>query len=132
MSLHSRPALQAVSSDIAGFLFHPNVNRDSNPGCRRSFFDQPSLQLSPATQFNPKVPNALRNPVPLTFPQEPSLARSVAERFDGVSVEGIGVSTAGAAVDDGFAGCAQGAGPLVNMSDFLLKPPTSGEQGASR
>lgn len=83
-------------------------------------------------QFNPEIPSALRNPVPLAFPQQPSLARSVAERFDGVSVEGIGVSTAGTAVDDEFAGCAQGAGPLVNMSDFLLKPPTSEEEGASR
>lgn len=76
--------------------------------------------------------HSLRNPVPLNFPQEPSLARSVADRFDGVSVEGMGISTAGAVVDDEFAGCAQGAGPLVNMSDFLLKPPGAREQGASR
>lgn len=70
--------------------------------------------------------------MPLTAPQEPSLARSVADRFDGVSVQGMGVSTAGVAVEDAFAGCAQGASPLVHMSDFLLKPPGADEQGASR
>lgn len=99
---------------------------------RRTFFDQPSLDLSPAVHFNMHIPSELRNPVPLSSPQEESLARAIADRFDGVSVEGTRVSTAGVKIEDGFGGCAQGAGPLVNMSDFLLMAPGAEEQGASR
>ncbi|CAM9341769.1 unnamed protein product, partial [Choristocarpus tenellus] len=90
-------------------------------------FDQPELVLSPAENFNPRTPPSMRNPVPMDAPDTPGLARSLADRFDGVSVDGLAVPTAGGrGVEDQFAGCAQGADPLVNMSNFLL-----GEEGGS-
>ncbi|CAM9094590.1 unnamed protein product, partial [Laminaria digitata] len=100
----------------------------------RNAFDQPSLQLSPRANFNPGMPSSLRNPVPLDAPQDPSLARSVADRFDGVSVEGTAVSVppGGATGEDHFNGCAQGAEPLVNMSNFLLEGAGVDERGATR
>lgn len=84
------------------------------------------------------MPANLRNPVPIDAPESPSsLARSVADRFDGVSVEGTAVHVPpDGAREDMFAGCAQGASPLVNMSDFLLGGDTIAEaeeeKGASR
>lgn len=72
--------------------------------------------------------------MPLDAPQDPSLARFVADRFDGVSVEGTAVSVppGGAAEEDHFQGCAQGAEPLVNMSNFLLEGAGVDERGATR
>lgn len=99
-------------------------------------FDQPSLLLSPATNFNPEKPAGVRNPVPMDVPQDPeSLARQVADRFDGVSVEGTSVLLPPGqdpSLEDQFRGCAQGASPLVYMSDFLLQGAGTDEQGASR
>ncbi|CBJ29591.1 conserved unknown protein [Ectocarpus siliculosus] len=102
----------------------------------RSMFDQPSLLLSPATNFNPGKPSRVRNPVPMDAPEDPeSLARQVADRFDGISVEGTSVLLPpgeGPSLEDQFGGCAQGASPLVYMSDFLLQGAGADEQGASR
>ncbi|CAM9424100.1 unnamed protein product, partial [Ectocarpus fasciculatus] len=102
----------------------------------RSMFDQPPLLLSPTTHFNPGKPSMVRNPVPMDAPQDPeSLARQVADRFDGVSVEGASVLLPpgeGPSLEDQFGGCAQGASPLVYMSDFLLQGAGADEQGASR
>lgn len=72
--------------------------------------------------------------MPLDAPQESSLARFVADRFDGVSVEGTAVSVppGGATAEDHFHGCAQGAEPLVNMSNFLLEGAGADERGATR
>lgn len=101
----------------------------------RNAFDQPSLRLSPGTHFNPSMPQNLRNPVPIDAPESPSLARSVADRFDGVSVDGMAVIVppGGVGEKDIFAGCAQGASPLVNMSEFLLGMEAGeNEKGASR
>lgn len=94
-------------------------------------FDQPSLLLSPATQFNLDKPLSMRNPVPLDAPEDDSLARSVADRFDGVSVEGKSVLTPAGELDH-FEGCAQGASPLVNMSNFLMGGAGPEEEGSSR
>lgn len=77
--------------------------------------------------------SSLRNPVPLNAPQDHSFARCVADRFDGVSVEGTAVSVPpGGATEDHFNGCAQGAEPLVNMSNFLLEDAGVDERGATR
>lgn len=69
-------------------------------------------------------------------PEDPeSLARQVADRFDGISVEGTSVLLPpgeGPSLKDRFGGCAQGASPLVYMSDFLLQGAGADEQGASR
>lgn len=70
--------------------------------------------------------------MPLDAPEEAGFAHAVAERFDGVSVQGTGISTSGIVTEDKFNGCAQGAVPLVNMSDFLLGQVGQGEKGASR
>ncbi|CAM9759620.1 unnamed protein product, partial [Discosporangium mesarthrocarpum] len=89
-------------------------------------FNQPDLVLSPATNFNPGKPPKERNPVPMDAPAVPGLAHFISERFDGVHVDGIAVpakpvATGGAGgLTDQFDGCAQGASPLVNMSNFLL------------
>lgn len=102
--------------------------------CSRNAFDQPSLLLSAGTHFNPGKPSTVRNPVPLDAPRdEPdSLASAVADRFDGVSVDGKSVMIPVGGAEDNFKGCAQGAPALVNMSDFLLDGAGPGEQGASR
>lgn len=94
-------------------------------------FDQPPLLLSPGTHFNPEKPSSMRNPIPLDAPQDESLARYVADRFDGVSVEGKSVLTPAGGLDH-FDGCAQGASPLVNLSDFLMDGAGAEEQGSSR
>lgn len=73
----------------------------------------------------------MRNPVPLDAPQDESLARSVADRFDGVSVEGKSVLTPAGGLDH-FERCAKGASPLVNMSDFLMVGAGPEEEGSSR
>lgn len=74
----------------------------------------------------------MRNPVPIDAPQDDSLASYIAGRFDGVSVEGKSVFVPAGGAEDGFEGCAQGASPLVNMSDFLLEGAGPEEEGASR
>lgn len=105
------------------------------PPCRsRNVFDQPSLLLSPGTHFNPRKPPTTRNPVPIDVPRgEPeSLASAIADRFDGVSVDGKSVFIPVGGAEDHFEGCAQGASGLVNMSDFLLDAAGPEEQGASR
>lgn len=82
------------------------------------------------------MPSAIRNPVPLDVVaprDEPeSLASAVADRFDGVSVEGKSIIVPAGGAEDNFKGCAQGASALVNMSDFLLNAAGPGEEGASR
>lgn len=81
------------------------------------------------------MPSTLRNPVPLDAPSESasSFARCVADRFDGVSVEGMAVPVPPySEVEDRFGGCAQGAAPFLNMSDFLLSGSRPQEHGASR
>lgn len=97
----------------------------------RSFFNQKSLEMSPVRHFNKGLQSSRRNPVAIDAPEE-GLGRDVADRFDGVSVEGYEIFVHGEAVDDHFAGCAQGADPLLHMSNFLLQSHGEEEEGASR
>lgn len=114
-----------------------NLTPSPSPRCSRNAFDQPSMLLSPSTHFNPEKPSRIRNPVPVAVPRddEESLSWKVVDRFNGVSIEGTSILTpppGSSSPDERFAGCAQGASPLVNMSDFLLERAGVEEEGASR
>ena len=118
-------------------------------------FNQPELLLSPS-HYNPDLSSYYRNFVPFyvapsvsqfsdrivgaAAEQQLNVAEQMMERFNGNSedgVYGVAVPVKSTHIDpseDIFEGCAQGAAPLFNMSQFMLNTVSSAphEQGSSR
>jgi ATP-binding cassette subfamily A (ABC1) protein 3 len=92
----------------------------------RPDLNQPDFVLSPA-KFNPDFNSLKQNFVPYQVNSACDTGVKMMERFNGNSEDGIfgvGIPISDF-VDSGdpFAGCAQGANPLYNMSQYLLNTP---------
>jgi ATP-binding cassette subfamily A (ABC1) protein 3 len=112
---------------VAILLVKPNLN-------------QPNMVLS-AGKFNPDLGSAYRNFVPFSIDgaAADSIPAQMQARFNGDQDEGVygmAVPIADLGGGDEFDGCSQGAAPLYNMSQYVLKSVDSStvdhERGSSR
>eukprot|EP00599_Poterioochromonas_sp_BG-1_P016760 CAMPEP_0173165656 /NCGR_PEP_ID=MMETSP1105-20130129/21518_1 /TAXON_ID=2985 /ORGANISM="Ochromonas sp., Strain BG-1" /LENGTH=1579 /DNA_ID=CAMNT_0014086689 /DNA_START=11 /DNA_END=4746 /DNA_ORIENTATION=+ len=88
-------------------------------------YNQPDLVLNPS-KFNQDFSYSQRNYVPFLTPTEPcTVCDAMENAFQGVEGSGVwGVAMPVTYVDgDAFAGCAVGAAPLNNVSQYLINTP---------
>lgn len=95
-------------------------------------FNQPTLKLNPS-KYNPTMKKIHQNYVPFNT-ESGSVGELIMQQFNGDGDNGVwGVAVPISTEEDQFSNCSQGAPPLQNMSNYLIKNLKPKDQhGSSR